>query len=443
MAVVLACFSISSQAASNGSFRAGNSNFLLNGEPYVVKAAELHYPRIPRPYWDHRIKMCKAMGMNTICLYVFWNIHEQKPDCFDFSGQNDLAEFIRLCRANDMKVILRPGPYVCAEWEMGGLPWWLLKKKDIRLRENDHYFLERVDKFQKAVAEQIRGLTIADGGPIIMVQVENEYGSYGIDKEYVANIRDMIRRNFGDEVTLFQCDWSSNFLDNGLDDLIWTINFGTGADIEQQFAPLCEARPESPLMCSEFWSGWFDKWGANHETRPASDMIEGIRSMLDRGISFSLYMAHGGTNWGHWAGANSPGFAPDVTSYDYDAPISEAGLATPKYHMLRRVMADYSSGKLPKVPASVPAVEVKPFEFSEAAPLFANLPAPKTDASIRTMEEYDQGFGSILYRTELPELADGVILTVSDPHDYAQIFVDGKYTGTLDRRNGERELAGV
>ncbi len=196
-------------------------------------------------------------------------------------------------------------------------------------------------------------------------------------------------------------------------------------------------------MCSEFWSGWFDKWGANHETRPASDMIEGIRSMLDRGISFSLYMAHGGTNWGHWAGANSPGFAPDVTSYDYDAPISEAGLATPKYHMLRRVMADYSSGKLPKVPAPVPAVEVKPFEFSEAAPLFANLPAPKTDASIRTMEEYDQGFGSILYRTELPELADGVILTVSAPHDYAQIFVDGKYTGTLDRRNGERELAGV
>lgn len=295
---------------ATGSFEAGKGTFLLNGEPYVVKAAELHYPRIPEPYWDQRIKQCKALGMNTVCLYVFWNSHEPREDQFDFTGQNDLRKFVKLCQENDMKVILRPGPYVCAEWEMGGLPWWLLKKKDIRLRENDPYFLERVDKFQKAVAEQVGDLTVANGGPIIMVQVENEYGSYGIDKEYVANIRDMLRRNFGDKVTLFQCDWSSNFLNNGLDDLIWTMNFGTGANIDQQFAKLKQVRPDSPLMCSEFWSGWFDKWGANHETRPAADMIAGIDEMLSKGISFSLYMTHGGTNWGHWAGANSPGFAP-------------------------------------------------------------------------------------------------------------------------------------
>ncbi|MDE6099347.1 MAG: beta-galactosidase [Muribaculaceae bacterium] len=426
--------------AGKGSFEAGKGSFLLNGEPFVVKAAELHYPRIPRPYWEHRIQMSKALGMNTICLYVFWNAHEPQPDNFDFTDQNDLAEFIRLCQKHDMKVILRPGPYVCAEWEMGGLPWWLLKKKDIRLRENDPYFLERVDKFQKAVAEQVKDLTIADGGPIIMVQVENEYGSYGIDKEYVGNIRDMLRKNFGNEVTLFQCDWSSNFLNNGLDDLIWTINFGTGADIDQQFAPLKAARPDSPLMCSEFWSGWFDKWGANHETRPAADMIQGIEQMLDRGISFSLYMTHGGTNWGHWAGANSPGFAPDVTSYDYDAPISESGVATPKYHMLRKSLAKYSGGKLPKVPAPVGTVAVKPFRLTEVAPLFENLPEAKTDAAIRTMEEYGQGFGSILYRTDLPELKPGAILTVNDPHDFAQVFVDNEYIGTLDRRNGDREL---
>ena len=428
------------EVKAKGSFEAGKGTFLLDGKPFVVKAAELHYPRIPRPYWEQRIKMSKALGMNTICLYVFWNAHEQRPDEFDFSGQNDLREFIKLCQANDMKVILRPGPYVCAEWEMGGLPWWLLKKKDIRLREKDPYFMERVDKFQKAVAEQVGDLTIADGGPIIMVQVENEYGSYGTDKPYVAAVRDMLRKNFGDEVTMFQCDWSSNFLNNGLDDLIWTINFGTGADIDAQFAPLKEARPDSPLMCSEFWSGWFDKWGAGHETRPADDMIKGIDDMLSRDISFSLYMTHGGTNWGHWAGANSPGFAPDVTSYDYDAPINESGQPTEKYHLLRKTLAKYADGKLPAIPATVKPMAIKKFRLTEVAPLFANLPESKHDENIRSMEEYDQGFGSILYRTTLPALPDGGVLNVDEPHDYAQVFVDGQYVGTLDRRKGEREL---
>ncbi len=426
---------------THGKFEAGKGTFLLNGKPFVVKAAELHYPRIPQEYWEHRIKMSKALGMNTICLYTFWNAHEPKENQFDFTGQNNLREFIRLCQKNDMKVILRPGPYVCAEWEMGGLPWWLLKKKDIRLRENDPYFLERVDKFQKAVAAQVADLTIADGGPIIMVQVENEYGSYGEDKKYVSNIRDMLRKNFGDNVTLFQCDWSSNFEKNGLDDLIWTMNFGTGANIDDQFRRLKELRPESPLMCSEFWSGWFDKWGANHETRPAADMIAGIDEMLSKNISFSLYMTHGGTNWGHWAGANSPGYAPDVTSYDYDAPINEQGAPTPKYWELRKALEKYTDGKQFPVPASIKTIDIKPFAFSKVAPIFSNLPEPKSDVNIRTMEEYDQGFGSIIYQTTLPELANGGFLTVNDPHDYAQVFVDGKYIGTLDRRNGEKQLS--
>ena len=422
-------------------FEAGAGAFLLNGEPFVVKAAELHYPRIPREYWEQRILLCKALGMNTICLYTFWNAHEPNMDRFDFTGQNDIREFIRLCGKNDMKVILRPGPYVCAEWEMGGLPWWLLKKKDIRLREQDPFFMERVDKFQQALAGQVGDLTIADGRPIIMVQVENEYGSYGTDRPYVSEIRDMLRKNFGRDVTLFQCDWSSNYLNNGLDDLIWTMNFGTGANIDQQFASLKEHRPDSPLMCSEFWSGWFDKWGANHETRPAADMIAGIDEMLSKGISFSLYMTHGGTNWGHWAGANSPGFAPDVTSYDYDAPISESGQTTPKYWELRKTLAKYMDGKKQApVPALIRPIEIKGFDFKEIAPLRDNMPQPREDAEIRTMEEYDQGFGSILYSTTLPELRTEALLTVNDPHDFAQIFVEGRYVGKLDRRNGEKEL---
>ena len=422
-------------------FEVGKNTFLLNGQPFVVKAAELHYPRIPKPYWEHRIQMCKALGMNTICLYVFWNAHEPQPGQFDFSGQNDLAAFCRLCQENGMYVILRPGPYVCAEWEMGGLPWWLLKKKDVRLREEDPYFLERVNLFEEAVAGQVAGLTVQNGGPIIMVQVENEYGSYGESKSYVSKVRDIVRRHFGHEITLFQCDWSSNFTLNGLDDLVWTMNFGTGANIDQQFARLKQLRPDSPLMCSEFWSGWFDKWGANHETRPAADMIAGIDEMLSKGISFSLYMTHGGTNWGHWAGANSPGFAPDVTSYDYDAPINEAGQTTPKYWELRKTLSKYTQGKrLPKVPSAIPTIAIPAFQFTEVAPLFSNLPQPKQDEQIRTMEAYDQGFGSILYRTKLPRLDQPTVLHVNEAHDYAQVFVDGKYMGKLDRRNGEKQL---
>ena len=240
-------------------FTVGEGTFLLDGEPFVVKAAELHYPRIPRPYWEHRIKMCKALGMNTICMYIFWNFHEQEEGVFDFSGQADIAEFCRIAQDNGMYVIVRPGPYVCAEWEMGGLPWWLLKKKDISLRERDPYFMERVRIFEQEVGKQIAPLTISNGGPIIMVQVENEYGSYGVDKEYVSGIRDILRESGFSDVTLFQCDWSSNFFLNGLDDLVWTMNFGTGADIDGQFRRLGEMRPEAPKMCSEFWSGWFDK----------------------------------------------------------------------------------------------------------------------------------------------------------------------------------------
>lgn len=422
-------------------FEVGEKCFILDGKPFVIKAAELHYPRIPRPYWEHRIKMCKALGMNTICLYVFWNAHEQRPGDFSFEEQLDLAEFCRLCQKHDMYVILRPGPYVCAEWEMGGLPWWLLQKRDIRLREDDPYFLERVAIFEREVAEEVASLTINNGGPILMVQVENEYGSYGKNKEYVAAIRDIVRENFGD-VVLFQCDWASNFTLNGLEDLVWTMNFGAGADVEQQFTLLQQLRPHSPLMCSEYWSGWFDKWGANHETREAELMIAGIDEMLTKGISFSLYMTHGGTNWGHWAGANSPGFAPDVTSYDYDAPINEAGQPTPKYWALRNTMKEHfaQGERLSRVPKAIPTISIPRFNFTEVAPLFDNLPEAKQDEQIRTMEEYDQGFGTILYRTTLPEIKSSATLTVDEAHDYAQIFVDGKYVGSLDRRNGEKSL---
>ena len=430
------------QAASQkpGDFTVGDKTFLLNGQPFVVKAAEIHYPRIPRPYWEHRIQMCKALGMNAVCIYIFWNIHEQKEGEFDFTGQNDVAEFCRLAQKNGMYVIVRPGPYVCAEWEMGGLPWWLLKKKDIRLRERDPYFMERVKIFEEKVGEQLAPLTIQKGGPIIMVQVENEYGSYGEDKPYVSEIRDCLRSIYGKELALFQCDWSSNFTKNGLDDLVWTMNFGTGANIDDQFRRLGELRPNAPKMCSEFWSGWFDKWGARHETRPAKDMVDGMDEMLSKGISFSLYMTHGGTSFGHWAGANSPGFAPDVTSYDYDAPINEWGLATPKFWELRKMMEKYNDGKkMPAVPkAPMPIITVPKFELKE----FSNLTLGATgegEGSIMTFEEVDMGWGMMLYSTTLPEIPVKSLLT-AEVHDFAQVFIDGKYVGKIDRVKNEKSL---
>lgn len=431
-----------SAARKGGTFTVGDKTFLLNGKPFVVKAAELHYPRIPRPYWEHRIKMCKALGMNTVCLYVFWNIHEQQEGKFDFTGNNDVAEFCRLAQRNGLYVIVRPGPYVCAEWEMGGLPWWLLKKKDIRLREPDPYFMERVKLFERKVGEQLASLTIQNGGPIIMVQVENEYGSYGENKAYVSAIRDIVRQSGFDKVTLFQCDWASNFEKNGLDDLVWTMNFGTGADIDQQFRRLGELRPNAPQMCSEFWSGWFDKWGARHETRPAKAMVEGIDEMLSKGISFSLYMTHGGTSFGHWAGANSPGFAPDVTSYDYDAPINEYGQATPKYWELRHTMEKYNDGgKLPAPPkAPMPVITIPKFVLTEYAPLGNGMGSSVQSRDISSFEDMDMGWGIADYYTALPKIPVGSMLTLNEPHDFAQVFVDGKYIGKIDRVKNEKTL---
>ncbi len=453
LAVSLMAMPMQTDAKSvrGGSFTVGDKTFLLNGEPFVVKAAELHYPRIPRQYWEHRIKMCKALGMNTVCLYVFWNIHEPREGQFDFTGQNDVAAFCRLAQKNGVYVIVRPGPYVCAEWEMGGLPWWLLKKKDIRLREQDPYFMERVERFEQEVARQLAPLTVQNGGPIIMVQVENEYGSYGTDKAYVGQIRDMLRKYWdnpakgnGDAkqgLTMFQCDWSSNFEKNALPDLVWTMNFGTGADIGKQFRRLRELRPTTPLMCSEYWSGWFDKWGARHETRPAKDMVAGIDEMLSQGISFSLYMTHGGTSFGHWAGANSPGFAPDVTSYDYDAPINECGQPTEKYWLLRNTLQKYSDKKLPEVPkAPMPMVEVAKFALNAYAPLSQGIDTTVESNAVKTFEEMNLGWGSAIYETTLPDISTPGTLTITDAHDYAQVFIDGQYIGKIDRVRNEKSI---
>ena len=430
--------------AQKGSFEVGDKTFLLNGKPFLVKAAEIHYSRIPRAYWENRIQLCKALGMNTLCIYIFWNYHEGQEGVFDFSGNKDIAEFCRLAQKNGMYIIVRPGPYVCAEWEMGGLPWWLLKNDSIQLRTLDEDYMNHVEKFMSKVGEQLAPLQIANGGNIIMVQVENEYGSYGTDKPYIMAIRDMLKKSGFDKVPLFQCDWSSNFTNNALEDLLWTINFGTGSDIDAQFEKLKTLRPHTPLMCSEFWSGWFDHWGRPHETRSADMMVDGIEELLNKNISFSLYMTHGGTTFGYWGGANNPAYSAMCSSYDYDAPISENGQLTPKYVMLRDMMKKHlSEGEtLAEIPCQISAASMPEFRLVEVAEVFENLPNAIESEYVKSMEKFNQGFGSILYRKIIEkDLKKGSEINIDEIHDYALVFVNGEKIAELDRRKGEFSFA--
>ena len=426
-----------------GTFVAGDNTFLLNGKPFVVRAGEIHFPRIPREYWEHRIQMCKAMGMNTICIYLFWNFHEQEPDKFDFTGQKDVAEFVRLVQKNGMYCIVRPGPYACAEWDMGGLPWWLLKKNDLQVRTSaDPYFMERSIKYLKQVGKQLAPFQIQNGGNIIMVQVENEYGVFGLDVKYMEQVRDAVRSSGFDKVQLFRCDWSSNFFKYDVEGVYTALNFGAGSNIDEQFKKYKEIYPKAPLMCSEYWTGWFDYWGRAHETRSISSFIGSLKDMLDRKISFSLYMAHGGTSFGQWGGANAPPFGCMVASYDYNAPINEAGHPTDKFYAVRDLLKNYlNEGEtIPEPPAIYPVISIPQITFKESASLFNNLPKANKSDVIQPMEKFDQGWGRILYRTKLPESPTAFKIKITDLHDWAAVYVNGKLIGNLDRRKDENTI---
>lgn len=445
--LLLLCVTFSSQAQQlgdkPGDFTLGNKEFLLNGKPFVIRAAELHYPRIPREYWEHRIQLSKAMGMNTICIYLFWNLHEQQPGVYNFEGQNDVAEFVKLVEKNGMYCIIRPGPYVCAEWDMGGLPWWLLKKEDIQVRTlKDPYFMERTKMFLKEAAKELAPMQIQNGGNIIMVQVENEYATFGNEQAYMEATRDAVREAGFDKVQLFRCDWPTNFNKYQLDGVATTLNFGAGTNIDKSFKLFQELNPTAPLMCSEYWSGWFDHWGRPHETRSVSSFIGSLKDMMDRRISFSLYMAHGGTSFGQWGGANAPPYSAMATSYDYNAPVGEQGNTTEKFFAVRNLLKNYlqEGETLGEIPDAKKVIEIPAFTLDQSASLFSNLPEAKKTEQIQPMEFFDQGWGRILYRNTLPASASGQKLKITEVHDWATVFINGKPIGKLDRRRGDNTI---
>jgi beta-galactosidase len=418
------------------SFGYQGEKFLLDGKPFLIISGSMHYPRVPRPYWRDRMRKMRALGLNTLCAYVFWDLHEPQPGKFDFTGNLDVAAYVQTAQEEGLWVIVRPGPYICSEWDFGGLPPWLLATSGRKVRTTDARFLDAAAKYLRKVGEQLAPLQISRGGPIIMAQVENEYGSFGHDHDYMNAIRKAIH-DAGFEVTLYTSDGSARpELQGGtFPDLPVAINFGQG-DPAPEFASFAKFREGATRMCGEYWDGWFDHWGEEHHVTSPEEAARGIEWMLSRGISVNLYMVHGGTSWGFMSGANYDGnYQPDISSYDYDAPIDEAGRPTKKFYLIREVAAKYlpAGSRLPELPVPLPVIEIPRFELSEVAALDGLLGKPTHSDQPLSMEAMGQNYGFILYRTRIANKLKAT-LEVREIRDYAIVSQGGRPLGVLDRR---------
>lgn len=417
--------------------------FLLDGKPFVIRGGEMHFSRVPREHWRERLRMLKAMGLNTVGTYLFWNLHEPRPGEFDFGGDNDVAEFVRIAQEEGLWVILRPGPYSCAEWEFGGFPSWLLKTPDMRVRTSDPRFVAAATRYLQEVGRQLAPLQVTRGGPIIMVQVENEYGSFGDDHAYMRGIRDALLEA-GFDTTLYTADGATaQMLEGGtLPGVLSVINFGD--DAAGSFEAFAGFRRGVPRMAGEFYPGWFDHWGETHHTGDLGKIRGNLEWMLERDISFSIYMFHGGTTFGFMNGANyadAAPYQPDTSSYDYGAPLDEAGRPTANYHALRELIGRHlpAGETLPDVPPSPPMIAIPRVELDESASLFSLLGEPRSAVRPLTMEELDQAYGFVLYRTPSPG-AGRTVFEAGDVRDYALLYQDGAPLGALDRRLGQRVI---
>jgi len=421
-------------------FRLGENDFLLNGKPFRIMAGEIHFQRIPRDYWADRLMKLKAAGLNTVGTYVFWNALEPEPGQWDLSGGNDLAAFIRTAQRMGLWVIVRPGPYACAEWDFGGLPAWLLRTPDIKVRCSDPRYLEACEAYILKLGEVLRDLQVHRGGPVLMVQLENEYGSYGNDRDYLLALKGFWDKA-GLEVPLYTADGATPYMleAGSLPGAAIGLDPGTN---EREYAEAARLDRGVPVFCSELYPGWLTHWGEPWARVKTEEFLPDLRWLLEHGKSFSFYMFHGGTNFGFTAGANfSDTYQPDVTSYDYDAPLDEAGRPRPKYFAIRDLLARFQpkGTVLPGLPEPLPAITIPGIAFEESASIFDNLPPAVRRAQPGPMESYGQTSGFILYRTKLLGHRGGKLL-VTELHDYATVFVDGRFVGTLDRTKGETGL---
>jgi len=432
-------------AQQKHTFAIKDGDFVYDGKPVQIHSGEMHYARIPHEYWKHRLQMVKAMGLNTVATYIFWNHHELAPGVWDFSTDNrNLREFIKLAADEGLMVILRPGPYACAEWEFGGYPWWLVKNKDLVIRTNNKPFLDSCNVYINKLIDQVRDLQVTKGGPVIMIQAENEFGSYVAQRKdiplsehkvYSHAIKDQLIKA-GVDVPLFTSDGSWLFEGGTIEGAMPTANGEDNIDNLKKIVNQYNGG-KGPYMVAEFYPGWLDHWAEPFPKVSTEDVMKQMIKYLDNAVSFNFYMVHGGTNFGFTTGANydkNHDIQPDMTSYDYDAPISEAGWATPKYTAIREELKKRSATTLPEAPASIPVITIPTVKLAKVVDLvlLKEKIKPVISDNPLTFEDLNQGHGYVLYSKKFVQPISGK-LEVKGLRDFATIYVNGEKVGELNR----------
>lgn len=432
--------------ATSFTFEIKDGNFYRNNKVIPIHSGEFHFARVPHQYWKQRLQMLKAMGLNTVATYVFWNNHEETPGKWDFTGDKDLAQFVKTAQEVGLMVILRPGPYACAEWEFGGFPWWLQNIKGMKIREDNPEFLKYTKLYLERLYQEVGNLQCTKGGPIIMVQAENEFGSFASQrpditleahKRYAAKITAQVRAA-GFNVPTFTSDGSWLFKQGSVEGALPTANGETNiANLKKVVNEYHGGK--GPYMVAEFYPGWLDHWAEPFQKVSATSVARQTEAYLKNDVSFNFYMVYGGTNFGFTSGANYDNkrdIQPDLTSYDYDAPISEAGWRTEKYDSIRAVMQKYSKTKLPEVPAAIPVIDIPSIKLTKAGNLlaYAETLTPKTNDTPLTFEQLNQGYGYVLYSRHFNQPISGT-LSIPGLRDYAAVYINGEYVGSLNRIN--------
>lgn len=413
-------------------FEICGDQFCKDGEPVKLISGAVHYFRNLPETWPDIFEKLRAMGCNCVETYCAWNMHEPKPGTFDFTGRLDIVRFIKEAEKAGLMVIVRPGPYICAEWEFGGLPWWIQREEGLEIRCRNEVYIRYFDRYLDELLGRVRPLLCTNGGPVILLQCENEYGYYGDDREYLSYLRDGYRRR-GIDVPLFTSDGGSedSLLDGTVEGCLPTLNFGSR--VEENFKVHDQLFPNCPKVCMEMWDGWFDAWGdEKHHTTDPQVYAGVVRDMLKKG-SLNIYMFIGGTNFGFTSGANHyEKFAPDVTSYDYDALLTECGDVTEKYKAVREVIREATGKELPPIPKDREKKAYGKVALTRSAGLLSNLDAlssPIHSDVPRAMEEYGIGYGYIAYRTVLNRDYRDAKLSFESLGDRAQVLVNGKLQG--------------